>query len=167
MRCERFGELVDAYLADELDEGVRAEWRAHLTECEPCRRAAVRREPALLFAAPPKAGPKAGEVAACVQNVRALIHQERLETRLHRRGYRWLAAAAVVVVLAGGLAWRWLVPAPVTGVVAQAPAAASAAPGPAPEVEIRMEQPDVRVYQFAVDDPDLAVTLVVNPAMEL
>jgi len=167
MRCERFTQLLDAYLNEELEGEVRAAWRTHLAECEACRRDAVRREPALLFAATPPPATAAAETVTCVRTVRALIHQDRLESRLRRRAHRWLAAAAaIVVLLTGGLAWRMLRPGAAPVVAAQAPAAATA-PGPAPEVEIRMEQPDIRVYQFAVDDPDMAVTLVVNAAMEL
>jgi len=167
MRCERFSELLDAYLDEELEGEVRAAWRGHLAECEPCRQNAVRREPTLLFATTPPPSAATAETAACVRTVRALIHQDRLESRLRRRAHRWLAAAAaIVVLLAGGLAWRMVRPGPAPAVAAQAPPAAMT-PGPAPEVEIRMEQPDIRVYQFAVDDPDMAVTLVVNPAMEL
>jgi hypothetical protein len=169
MDCERFGELIDAYLCETIeDEEERAQWRTHLATCRQCRATALEREPMLLLAAAPRREAGAFEVAACARNVRALVHQQRLAHSLHRRAYRWLAvAAAVVVLLAGGMVWRSL------RVAGTAPEAAAivqtqeTSPASTPEIDVEMDGSDVRVYQFAVDDPNMAVTLIVNPAMEL
>lgn len=168
MDCERFEELIEAYLEETMDEELRQRWRDHLAGCGQCRAAALEREPMLLLAAAAQPEASPFEVAACARGVRALIHQRRLAHRLHRRAYRWLAAAATVVVLVtGGMMLRSL---HVTGTAPQAVATQQTeapAAAPAPEIDVEMDGRNVRVYQFAVDDPNMAVTLVVNPAMDL
>lgn len=170
MDCQRFDELIEAYLSETIDEEQRRWWRSHLVSCQRCRASALEREPSLLLATAQQREASPFEVAACARGVRALIHQRRLRRRLHRRAYQWVAAAAAVVVLAtGGIMLRSLhvaapTPAPQAAAAekAQEPSAA-----PAPEIDVEMDGSNVRVYQFAVDDPNMAVTLIVNPAMEL
>lgn len=168
MNCERFQELMDAYLEERLEGPVRITWREHLRECASCRELAVGREPTLMLAtlSAREAGPEA--VAACLSGTQSLIRQDRLVHRLRRRSKRWLAAAAaVLVLLAGGLAWRLRsggVGAASGGVAAAASARVTT---PAPEVEVEMPAEKVRVYQFATEGDDLAVTYIINPAMDL
>ncbi len=167
MNCDRFAALVDDYLNERLDGATREAWREHLCRCPACRAAAVRTEPTLAFAA---LGPReipAAEVDRCVAAVEGLIHRERLVHRLHRRTRRWLAAAAAGLVLAaGGLVWRLHGGAAPTVAARTAPAALHVATPP-PEVEVAMPGSEIRVYQFAGGGDDLAVTYIVNPAMEL
>ncbi|MCG6961792.1 MAG: zf-HC2 domain-containing protein [Acidobacteria bacterium] len=168
MDCERFEELIDAYLTENIDEELRRRWRAHLAACQQCRSSALEREPMLLLASAPQREASPFEVAACARGVRALIHQRRLTHRLHRRAYRWLAAAAVVVVLlSGGMMLRSLHVAGTPPRTAATDQAQEPSPAQAPEIDVEMDGRNVRVYQFAVDDPNMAVTLIVNPAMEL
>jgi hypothetical protein len=98
------------------------------------------------------------------------IRQDRLERRLHRHRRPWMAAAAaVVMVVSGGLAWRTLSGGgegiPQSAVEAQRDLGLQASP---PTVEVEMQGEDVRVYQFATDgNDDTAVYFIVDPALEL
>lgn len=166
MNCERFLAAIPDYLEDLLDEDERARWRRHLAQCEGCRRRAVAIEPTLALAAQGVADAAPAEVERCVAAIGAMIRHQRLEGSVRpRRRAGWLAAAAAVVIAAAaGLIWQ-LGPEPPRAVGTPAVAAG---PRLAPEVEVDMEGPEVRVYHLAVDgDTDTAVTLVVNPALEL
>ena len=168
MNCDRFVALIDEYLADRLDGADRDAWREHLAGCPACREKALMREPTLMFATLPKRVPDAGAVSACANGVRSLIHRDSLVHRLHVRSRRWLAAAAaVILILGGGLLWRAQ-----AGPEAGRPTVTAAGSpvritAPAPEVNVEMPGDHVRIYQFAVGSDDLAVTYVVNPGMEL
>ncbi|MCK5378675.1 MAG: zf-HC2 domain-containing protein [Acidobacteria bacterium] len=172
MNCERFKLSVDDYLKDRLDRDDRRDFRGHLQTCAQCRAEAVFLEPSLLLASgvPPETDDRgAGE---CAEAVTALIRQERLRRRLAPPARRWLAAAAVcVMVLGGGLLWRvapWSADpqeAAVTVADSQGPVEA---PAPPPRVEIQMPDSEVRVYQFAGSDSETtAVYFVVSEGMEL
>ena len=78
------------------------------------------------------------------------------------------AAAAVVMVVSGGLAWRSM-----TGDEGVGRPAAETAQGidarvTPPSVEVEVAGDNVRVYQFATDGgSDTAVYFIVDPALEL
>jgi len=154
MRCERFSELLPAYLAERLDEATRRDLRRHLAACASCRREAGAREPSLLLVG--REAPVPPErIEAVVTGVRAAVRQRRLEARLAAGRRRVLAAAAVLLAAGlGGLA--------LLGGGGEAPRAASAPP----VVEVEAG-PDATVYRPAVADGDTAVAFVVDPGLEL
>ena len=170
MNCEIFRKMIGSYLDETLEESRRHWFRTHLRECPTCRESALRNEPSLLFAMAPAEPGKPDAVEACAAAVMAGIRQNRLEGRLHRRRRPWLAAAAAVtLVMAGGLTWRTIVNGgseslqPVVG--ARQGAELQNSP---PSVEVEMRGEDVRVYQFASEkDADTAVYLIIDPALEL
>jgi predicted anti-sigma-YlaC factor YlaD len=170
MDCNVFRELLSSYLDESLEEDRRGSFRRHLRECGPCRERALAEEPSLLFAAAHEPIASQQNVEACAVAVTARIRQQRLARRLQKSRRPWLAAAAaIVIVIAGGLIWK----------VMLGDIGGSAAPGieafveehpqtVPPTVEVEMAGEDVRVYQFAADDNnDTAVYFIVNPAMEL
>lgn len=167
MRCNDVSELIDAYLADALDEPRRTALRGHLRSCGCCREAAVRTDPSLLFVAAPTGEPDPGRVEDITRAVLMQVRQQRLQRRLgHRRS--WLAAAAAVVVSLIGIAgWRLLAPGDASEPAAVA-AQVAEAPSPPPRIEVDMAGEGVRVYQYAdQQDGDTAVTFIVNPQLEL
>jgi len=160
--------MTGSYVDETLEEDRRLWFRTHLRECPTCRESALREEPSLLFAMAPAAPSKPEAVEACAAAVMGRIRQDRLERRLHRNRRPWLAAAAAaIIVISGGLAWRTvntggnLQPA----VEAQRGTEQQIAP---PSVEVETAGEDVRVYQFANDeDGNTAVYFIVDPALEL
>jgi anti-sigma factor RsiW len=167
MNCEIFREMIGSYVDETLDEDQRKWFRRHLRECAPCREIALEHEPTLMFTAA-RAQPVAPESTdACAAAVRARIRQDRLQRRLNRRR-PWMAAAAAVVVLSGGLAWRSMVGHEGSGDSAVGMGQGSSSRVSPPSVEVEMAGDDVRVYQFANDgDNDTAVYFIVDPSLEL
>lgn len=172
MRCETFRSQLRSYLEEELEGDGRVAWREHLQSCVECRRFAVAEEPSLLLAGLPTREVELRRVEDCATAVAAMIRQERLARRLRPDPRPWLAAAAaLLLVTAGGVAWRL---APPTGSPQGAPpatpvVAAMESPQhlPPPQVEVDMQGEDVRIYHFAnQDDTDTAVLFIVNPALE-
>jgi len=162
--------MLGPYLDESLEEEPRLKFRHHLRECASCRQWAVASEPSLFFALAGQGKADPARVEACAEAVTARIRQARLARRMTGRRRPWLAAAAALVVMVGGsLAWRMTqgdgealstpeMEARKESPVSQAP----------PTVEVDMTGQDVRVYQFATDEnADSAVYFVVNPAMEL
>ncbi len=167
MECRRFEELLEAYLDERLEGADRAAWREHLGGCARCRRLALEREPVLLLSLAPRTEASGERVAACVGAVRALTHGQRLERTLGRRRRAWLtAAAAAVLVVAGGLGIRGLGQEDLRTAAAPPAVERAADSAPAPEVEVETRGGEVRVYRYAVDG-DMAVAFVVDPSMEL
>ncbi len=170
MDCKNIREMLDSYLEESMDEEQRRRFRDHLRECRSCADRAISRDPSMLFAVAREASASPVRVEACAAAVTAQIRQQRLSSRLRHRRRPWLAAAAAVVVaVSGGLAWRTVlddgVPSTRPEIEAQVESDPEIAP---PTVEVEMAGDDVRVYQFATDDDDdTAVYFVVNPAMEL
>jgi hypothetical protein len=78
------------------------------------------------------------------------------------------AAAAAVMVISVGLAWRSMVGDESAGQLAVETARDVEAQVSPPTVEVEMPGEEVRVYQFATDgDADTAVYFIVDPALEL
>jgi len=169
MNCEIFREMVASYVNETLEEDRRQWFRRHLRECGPCRKSALEREPSLMFTAAPATQPAAESVEACVAAVTGRIRQDRVERRLHRHRRPWLAAAAaMVMVVGGGLAWRTMTGGESAGRPSVETAKGNKARVTPPTVEVEAAGDDVRVYQFATDgDDDMAVYFVVDPALEL
>lgn len=170
MRCLDVSELLDAYLADELDGPRREALRAHLRSCSLCRESAVRRDASFLFVASPPSEAETARIEEVTRAVVGQIRQQRLERRLDRRRSPWLAAAAaVVVLLAGAVGWRLMAPdeGPTADSV-RSDVQVADSPNPPPRVEVDMAGEGVRVYQFAdQQDGDTAVTFIINPELEL
>ena len=170
MDCKVFREMLDSYLEELMDEEQRRSFRDHLRECSLCRDWALSRDPSMLFAVADAAPANPARVEACAVAVTAQIRQQRLSSRLRHRRRPWLAAAAAVVVaISGGLAWRTILGDGGSPgrpeIEAQNESDTVTSP---PTIEVEMAGDDVRVYQFAADgDDDTAVYFVVNPAMEL
>ena len=168
MRCADLPELLDAYLADALDEPRRAAVRSHLRFCERCREAALDADPTLLFVAAPPADPDAARVEDLTRAVVAQIRQQRLQRRLVHRQPWLAAAAAIVLTLAAVVGWRLLAPGGAAGPAPATDAQVAEAPSPPPRIEVDMAGEGVRVYQYAdSQDGDTAVTFIVNPQLEL
>jgi len=167
MNCEIFLEMIGSYVNESLDEDDRRWFRSHLRECATCRESALREEPSLLFAMAPAVPAGPDEIAACTTAVIGRIRQDRLQRRLHRRRRPWLAAAAAAIMaVSAGLAWRTV------SSVGDLQPAVEAQRDPnqnaPPSVEVEAAGEDVRVYQFASDeDGDTAVYFIVDPALEL
>jgi len=181
MSCESYRELLPAYLDDSLDEVRRTALRAHLSTCDECRAAAIRREPTLALSLAGGPEPPEERVEACVTAVMAGVRRERLERQLKPARRPWLAAAAAVVVAVIASAVWWVTsggPAeePILAVnaataEASAPAVVEETPQsvePPPRVEVEPTQDDVRVYQYAIgDDDSTGAVFIVNPSLEL
>jgi anti-sigma factor RsiW len=169
MRCDDVLDLLDAYLADDLDGHRRDALRAHIRSCSSCRHAAIRHDASLIFVSARPAEVAGAHVEEVTQAVLGQIRQRRMERRLGRRRQPWLAAAAAVVLsVAAVIGWRLLAP----GTNAAAPISSGVqvvdAPSPPPRVEVDMTGAGVRVYQYADQrDADTAVTFIINPELEL
>ena len=168
MICNEFREALDRYLADSLETPERDAFRGHLRSCASCRHWAIRSEPTLVFSALEPRSPDSKRVEECTHNVLAQIRQGRIARRLRWRR-PWLAAAAAIVVAIGaGTAWRLTSSGGITP-----PADVTENTGaviekqPPPRVRFEMQDEGVRVYQFADDgDENNAVYFIVNPALE-
>jgi len=169
MNCEIFHQLVGSYVDETLEEDRRQWFRRHLRECTSCRESALRQEPTLMFAIAPAKSAVRESVEACVAAVTGRIRQDRVERRLRHRRRPWLAAAAAAVVaVSGGLAWRAMLGNEGSGSPAIGTAQDIDRPASPPTVEVEAMGDDVRVYQFATDgDDDTAVYFIVDPALEL
>jgi predicted anti-sigma-YlaC factor YlaD len=107
MDCNVFRELLNSYLDESLEEDRRQSFQRHLRECASCRESALLEDPSLLFASAPEPVISQADVDACAVAVTARIRQQRLAHRLHRRRRPWLAAAAAIaIMIAGGLIWK-------------------------------------------------------------
>ena len=170
MNCGIFREMIGSYVDETLQEDRRLWFRTHLRECPTCRESALREEPSLLFAMAPAAPGEPEAIEACATAVMGRIRQDRLERRLHRHRRPWMAAAAAAIMLvSGGVAWRTIIGggsgALQPTVEAQRDSELQNSP---PTVEVEMPGEEVRVYQFANDeDADTAVYFIVDPALEL
>jgi anti-sigma factor RsiW len=170
MNCEVFREMIGSYVEGTLEEERRAWFRGHLRDCDGCRESALREDPSLLFDAARNPPDDARAIEACVSAVTSRIRQDRLEHRLHRRQRPWLAAAAAaVLVIAGGVGWRFIggggVGTSVPGVESSHELEVQVAP---PTVEVESPGEDVRVYQLAMDgDDDTVMYFIVDPTLEL
>lgn len=171
MRCDDVYDLLDAYLADELDGHRRDALRAHLRSCSACLAAATRYDASLLFAAALPSEPDASRLDEVTRSVLGQIRQQRLASRIERRRPRWLAAAAVAVLsVTAVLSWRQLSPDGGDGTQQTAAPAVQSVEHttPPPRVEVIMPGEGVRVYQYAdSQDTDTAVTFIINPELEL
>jgi predicted anti-sigma-YlaC factor YlaD len=175
MQCKTFQQQLPAYLDETLAEPERSAWRQHLAGCGECREWAIEQEPTLIFAGGvPTTGASVNPVRieACVSAVTALIRHDRLAHRMPSRAQRarpWLAAAAaVLIMITGGMLWLQG-PSGVTPMAENTEVAAEPEPvTPPPKVEVDMEGAGVRVYHFATtEDDSTAATFIVNPALEL
>ena len=169
MNCGIFSEMIESYVDETLEEDRRLWFRAHLRECPTCRESALRKEPSLLFAMAPPAPSEPEAIEACATAVIGRIRQDRLERRLHRRHRPWLAAAAAAIILvSGGVAWRTIVGGGIGTLQPAVEAQRGSEQHNPPTVEVEMPGEEVRVYQFANDeDADTAVYFIVDPALEL
>jgi len=164
MECDRFRELLTAYVGERLEGPERHSWRDHLRACLECRRWALGQEPTLWLATEPAAEVGQARVEACVAAVATLARQRQMSQRL-RGGRRWMLAAAAVVVLGlGGLLWS-------LGGLGGGDMTAEGRPVesgvPAPDLEVEMEGEGIRVYRFAADgEEDTIVAFVVNPVLD-
>lgn len=97
MTCERFEELLSAYLEGELAAGERAEVEAHLAACPACAEiAALMRETMAATAAFPEAAPSAGLLA----RLYAIPEEAPAKKRLFRPVFDWLTRPALQPVYA-------------------------------------------------------------------
>lgn len=169
MRCDDVLDLLEAYLADDLDGHRREALRAHLRSCRGCRQAAMRHDPSLMFSTASPTEPAAARVEQVTQAVLGQIRQQRLEQRLGRRRQPWLAVAAVVVLSVLGVSgWRLLAPDEALQVPTPGDVQVVDLPSPPPRIEVDMAGEGVRVYQYAdQQDADTAVTFIINPELEL
>jgi len=172
MECERFRQLLSAYVDETVAEQDRQEWRQHLRACGRCRHWAVARDPSLLFATVRPEPTDLAKVESCVAAVTTLQRHDRLSRRLPRRTpLSFVAAAAVVLAMLGAGIWYVRVPNDPTqivpGMVATQHSSEDSPPPVAPEAEVVMDQDNVRVYHLADDQDNVAVAFIVNPALEL
>lgn len=101
MNCTLFSDLLDAYVAQELDEGQRLEMEAHAAQCENCR--------LMLAAMTDCQGLDEGEAVPLAFSTgwRRMVEQEATMERPKFRSRSWqsfVVAAAVLVFVIGGTA---------------------------------------------------------------
>ncbi len=165
MTCEEVRELIPAFVALELEPEAERLTREHLTACAACRAAIEELEPAYALALRLPADAE-GDAEAFVAAVMGGLRQRRVERRLRGGRWRWLAAAAAVVIafLAGTQVRRGSEPA---ATAALSPTAAPAV-RPAEGTFVEVEGKGIRLYQITDPaDPGVAVAVVVDPALEL
>lgn len=173
MNCRDFLNCMDGFLADRLEADEERDFRGHLRSCSSCREAAVTADPVLVLSAAPLKEPSDRQVEACVGAVAALIRQDRLQRRISRPKWRWMAAAAAVVVSTGaGVTWWANRPEAGGAGAALATNSVSAVSGrenpPPPHVEVEAPGNDLRVYQYAdAGDGNTTVVYIVNESLEL
>jgi anti-sigma factor RsiW len=98
MTCERFEELLSAYLEGELHAAERAEMDAHRAACPACAELeAVMRETMAAAAAFPEAEPS----SALMARLYAIPEERAAKKRLFRPLFDWLARPALQPVYAG------------------------------------------------------------------
>ncbi len=165
MTCDELRELIPALVALELSPEAERRAREHLAACAACREAVGEVDPVCGLALRLPAG-AADDAESFVTAVMAGVHQRRAERRLGGGRWRWLAAAAAVVVafVAGTQVRRGGEPA---ATAALAPTAAPAV-RPAETSYIEVEGKGVRLYQISDPaTPGVALAVVVDPALEL
>lgn len=172
MECKKFGLSIGEYLDDSLGGDDRRAFRKHMQTCVQCRADAIACEPSLMFASIGSLETDDRAVDECAEAVTALIRQDRLSRRLTPRFRPWLAAAAAcLVLLAGGFVWRssiWTADPSLVVVTTSDSEGVAEESAPPPRVEIEMPESEVRLYQFAgSEDETTAVYFIVNEAMEL
>jgi predicted anti-sigma-YlaC factor YlaD len=163
--CEEVRVLIPAFVALELAPEIERHVREHLATCAACREAVGDVEPVCGLALRRPAG-RGDDAEAVVAAVMGGLHQRRAERRLGGGRWRWLAAAAAVVVafLAGTQVRRGGEPAATAALTPTAAPAVRPAEGSFVEVEGK----GVRLYQITdPSDPGVAVAVVVDPALEL
>ena len=97
MTCERFEELLSAYLEGELVAAERAEVEAHLAACPGCAElAGLMRETLGATAAFPEVGPS----PALMARLYAIPEERAAKKRLFRPVFDWLARPALQPVYA-------------------------------------------------------------------
>jgi predicted anti-sigma-YlaC factor YlaD len=165
MTCDEVRELIPALVALELEPETERRAREHLAGCAGCRAEVAAADPVCGLALRLPAGAD-DDAESFVTAVMAGVHQRRAERRLGGGRWRWLAAAAAVVVafLAGTQVRRGSEPA---ATAALSPTAAPAV-RPAEGTFIEVEGKGIRLYQITDPaDPGVAVAVVVDPALEL
>jgi putative zinc finger protein len=105
--CPSVLALSDAYREDRLSREERRDFRAHLVSCDECRRMAMARDPAILFALAPAPVDEGGEAEAraILENVRAALAIRDTSRKLDhsvsaRHGRRTAAAVGAAALLA-------------------------------------------------------------------
>lgn len=115
MKCEEFEQLGVLYIYDELASGARADFEAHVAECEACRGGleGMRRFEHALEACP-KPEPSPDYVARCRVSLDEALDREQLGWRAMLRAWFWtagplpasrFAAVAALVIFGFGLGW--------------------------------------------------------------
>jgi len=143
MICNDYGEAIGDYVDGALqDAGARAALERHLGDCAACRALAadlrrLRQAAAALDVHPPPPD-------AWTRIARRLASEPSPRARAWHGVRSWLAAAAVLALVAGGaVLLRRAQPAPATGPVAMAPAATpggvTRSPARAPAVSVETE----------------------------
>jgi predicted anti-sigma-YlaC factor YlaD len=169
MNCTHCRELLEPYIEEELSSPQREAFRGHLRSCPQCRGWAVGVDPTLVFSAMEPVQPDSTRVESCAESVVAQIRQQRLDRMLRPRRRPWLAAAAAMIVaVAAGTAWRLSqnTELPVTPAAIEVRGDEGLTPPP-PQVQVDMTDEGVRIYQYADDDDSsTAVYYIVNPALE-
>jgi predicted anti-sigma-YlaC factor YlaD len=165
MTCDEVRELIPALVALELEPETERRAREHLAGCAGCRAEVAAADPVCGLALRLPAGAD-DDAESFVTAVMAGVHQRRAERRLGGGRWRWLAAAAALAVafLAGTQVRRGSEPA---ATAALAPTVAPAV-RPAESSYVEVEGQGVRLYQITDPaEPGVAVTVVVDPALEL
>jgi len=165
MTCEEVRELIPAFVSLEMTPEIERPVREHLAACAACRAAIGDVEPACGLALR-LASSTDDDAEAFVAAVMGGLRQRRAERRLTGRRWRWLAAAAAVVVafLAGTQVRRGGEP---TTTASLSPTVTPAV-RPAEGTFVEVEGKGVRLYQ--IGDPasrEIAVAVIVDPTLEL
>lgn len=99
MNCRSWRDDVELGFVDRMDRQQRQQFLTHLESCRPCRDAAAKVDPTLVFSLLPAAEVEDAEVDEVRRTIQALRRVRALEATWNRRVRQGLAASAFAALL--------------------------------------------------------------------
>lgn len=170
MSCPaRLSDMVSAHRAGAEPQGW-AELRAHLDDCDHCRRRAETLDPLLAFGRLPETEVDDDEVESMVGAVRIVTRARQRERSRTGQPGRWRTVAAAALLVVGvGLGVGGHGPADELAAITPTPPPAAPAPTPLPR-ELAMqpvfEQLDARYDPVVFADDELSIVFVVDERLD-